>query len=76
MLTDWMGEGGHLVKLSGSYKGMNLVAEEIFCYGKVTRKYDEADKHFIKLEIWAENPRGEKTVTGAAVVALPSRQSA
>ncbi len=73
MLTDWLGEGGRLLKLNGSYRGMNLVHEEIFCYGKVTKKYTENNQNCARVEIWAENPRGEKTVTGAAVVALPSR---
>jgi acyl dehydratase len=76
MVTDWIGEKGALQKLNGSYRGMNLVHEEIFCYGKVTKKYTENDKNLARVEIWAENPRGEKTVTGTAVVALPSRASA
>jgi acyl dehydratase len=73
MLTDWLGEGGTLEKLNGSYRGMNLVHEEIFCYGKVIKKYVESGKNCARVEIWAENPRGEKTVTGVAVVTLPSR---
>jgi acyl dehydratase len=73
MVTDWMGGGGTLVKLDGSYKGMNNVHEEIFCYGRVKRKYEQDGRHYIRLEIWAENPAGEKTVTGSAVVMLPSR---
>jgi len=73
MLTDWLGEGGALVKLSGSYRGMNLVHEDIICNGKVTKKYVEDGRNCARLEIWAENPRGEKTVTGSAVVTLPSR---
>jgi len=73
MLTDWMGKSGTLVKLGGSYRGMNLVGEDIFCYGKVTRKYVEGNNHYVRLEIWAENPRQERTVSGSAVVKLPSR---
>jgi acyl dehydratase len=73
MLTDWLGEAGRLVKLDGSYRGINKVNEDIFCYGKVTKKYVEEDKYYARVEIWAENPQGEKTVTGAAVVTLPSR---
>ena len=73
MVTDWMGEGGTLLKLGGSYRGMNHGHEDIICQGKVTRKYVEDDKHCIRLEIWAENPRGERTVSGSAVVMLPSR---
>lgn len=73
MLTDWLGEGGTLVKLSGSYRGMNLVHEDIICNGKVTKKYVEDDKNCARVEIWAENPQGDKTVTGSAIVTLTSR---
>jgi acyl dehydratase len=73
-ITDWLGEGGTLLKLSGSYRGMNKVNEDIICNGKVTKKYVEDDKHLARVEIWAENPQGEKTVTGTAVVMLPSRE--
>jgi len=73
MVTDWLGGGGTLIKLSGSYRGMNKVQEDIICNGKITKKYTEEGKNYARLEIWAENPGGEKTVTGAAVVMLPSR---
>jgi hydroxyacyl-ACP dehydratase HTD2-like protein with hotdog domain len=73
MLTDWLGGGGTLVRLNSSYRGMNLVHEDIICNGKVTKKYVEDGKNCARVEIWAENPQGEKTVTGAAVVTLPSR---
>jgi acyl dehydratase len=74
MLTDWLGEGGVLLKLSGSYRGINKVNEDIICNGKVTKKYVEESKLCARVEIWAENPQGEKTVTGSAVVMLPSRE--
>jgi acyl dehydratase len=73
MVTEWMGEKGEMVKLTGNYRGMNLVNQEIFCYGKITKKYAEDDKNLVRLEIWAENPQGERTVSGSTVVALPSR---
>ena len=74
MVTDWLGEGGTLLKLSGSYRGMNKVHEDIICNGKVAKKYVEENKHLARVDIWAENPQGEKTVTGTAVVMLPSRE--
>ena len=73
MVTDWLGKQGRLVKLSGSYRGMNKVHEDIICNGKVTKKYIENGRNYTRMEIWAENPQGEKTVTGIAVVTLPSR---
>jgi acyl dehydratase len=74
MLTDWLGNGGTLVKLNGSYRGINKVNEDIICNGKVTKKYIEDNKYLARIEIWAENPQGDKTVTGNAVVELPSRE--
>lgn len=73
MLTDWAGDKGRLKKLSLSYKGMNFPGEPITCKGAVTGKYIEQDQHLITLKIWAENPKQEKTLSGIAVVSLPSR---
>jgi acyl dehydratase len=75
MVTDWIGEKGTLVKLSGSYRGMNKVHEDVICSGKVVKKYQEEGKNYARLEIWAENPQGDKTVTGNAVITLPSRNA-
>ena len=75
LMTDWAGEGGSLRQLSCSYRGMNFPGEEITCRGKVTKKYAENGHQCIECNIWAENPKGEKTVSGRAVVVLPSRGS-
>ena len=74
LVTDWMGDLGSLAKLSLSYKGMMLPDEALRCRGTVTKKYTEGETHLAVVNIWAENPRGEKTVTGSAVVKLPSRE--
>ena len=73
LVTDWLGDEGKLLKLNGSYRGMNKVHEDIICNGKVTKKYVEEGRNLARVEVWAENPQGEKTVTGAAMVALPSK---
>lgn len=73
MLTDWVGDKGSISKLSLSYKGMNFPGEALTCQGKVIKKYIEESRHLVTLRIWVENPRGEKTLTGTAVVSLPSR---
>jgi len=73
MITDWFGKDGTLLKLNGSYRGMNKVHEDIICNGRVTKKYEEDGKKLARVEIWAENPEGDKTVTGTAVVSLPLR---
>lgn len=72
MLTDWIGEKGELRKLSCSYKGMSYPGEKLTCKGEVTRKYEQNREHFVDCKVWAENPKGEKTVSGRAVVTLPA----
>jgi hypothetical protein len=37
----------------------------------VTRKYVEGGENFVDLEIWAENPKGERTAAGSATVSFP-----
>ena len=73
LMTDWIGEGGTLTKLSCSYKGMSYPGETLNLKGKVTKKYIEDNKHYVECNLWAENSKGEKTTSGRAVVVLPSR---
>ena len=73
LITDWIGEKGILHKLTCNYKGMNFPNDTITCRGHVTKKYIENGENYIECQIWAENPKTEKTVTGKAVVTLPTR---
>ncbi len=75
MVTDWAGEQGRLKQLTLNYRRMNFPGEALTCKGTVTKKYIEDGRHFVVCSLWAENPKGEKTVTGTAVVTLPSRGS-
>lgn len=73
LMTDWIGEKGMLRKLNCSYRGMNYPGEALTCQGKVTKKYVEGGEHYVECSLWVENPKGEKTVSGKAIVILPSR---
>ena len=73
LMTDWIGEQGSLRKLTCSYKGMNFPGETITAKGKVTKKYIEDREHRVECNIWVENPKGEKTASGIAIVITPSR---
>jgi acyl dehydratase len=73
LMTDWVGEEGWLRQLSCSYKGMNYPGENIILRGKVTGKHVEKGEHLVECSVWAENPKGDKTASGMAVVVLPSR---
>ena len=73
LLTDWIGEAGVLKELKCQYRGLNVPGVDLVCKGKVVKKYDEGGEHLVDCEIWTENPEGERTTTGIATVALPSR---
>jgi len=73
LVTDWMGEQGTLRKLTCNYRGMNFPGEAITCQGRVSKKYIEDGEPCIECNIWAENTKGEKTVTGKAIVTVPAR---
>jgi hypothetical protein len=45
------------------------------CRGVVTRTYLDGDQGLVDLEIWTENPQGQKTTPGTATVVLPRRGS-
>ncbi len=40
---------------------------------KYARKYVEDGEHRLATRIWAENPEGDKTIGGTAIVSLPAR---
>ena len=73
LVTDWIGGQGSLRKLSCSYKGMNFPGEALTCRGKVSKKYIEDNEHHVVCDIWLEDSKGEKTVSGRADVVLPAR---
>lgn len=75
LIIDWIGEQAVVNSFSCSYRGMNFPGEALLCRGKVTKKYVEDDKHYVECDIWVENPKGEKTVPGRAVVIVPSRDA-
>lgn len=86
LLTDWIGDGGFLARLSCQVRAMDYPrpmvslaipaeGEKWRCRGRVTRKYIDADKHCVDCEIWIENGSGQSTTYGYATVVLPSEHS-
>ena len=70
---DWLGEQGRIKKFGCQYRGMDELSQDITCRGVVMKKYQEGAQKFVELDIWTENPQGQKTTPGQAVVTLPSR---
>jgi acyl dehydratase len=73
LATDFAGEYGRLCKLSAQYRGMDQPGEKLVARGRVVKKRVEGGEHVVECEIWLENPRGEQTTVGTAVIALPTR---
>jgi acyl dehydratase len=73
LLHDWVGDIRAVRKFGCSYRGMDEPNQDIVCRGVITKKYSEGDQHFVELDIWTENPQGQKTSPGTAVVTLPAR---
>ena len=72
VLTNWIGEHGIIKKIGINYRGMFFPGEDITCKAFITKKYIEGTDHRIDLEIWAENPNGEKNAIGNATIVLPT----
>jgi len=74
MLHQWVGDGGTVKQVACQYRGMDMVNEDAICRGVVTKKSQQSGENIVELEVWAEDPKGQKTTPGTAVVSLPSRQ--
>lgn len=70
LVHDWIGNDGRIVKYGCSYRGMDFPNQDITCGGVVTKKYEDGGRKLVDLEIWTENPAGQKTTPGFATVEL------
>jgi acyl dehydratase len=72
--TDWAGVG-RVRKISVRFAALVRLGDVITCRGTVLEKRPTGagGDHDVELELWAENQKGEKVVTGRATVTLPSR---
>jgi len=73
LLTDWAGEKGLVKKMSVQYRGNAFPGQKLLCKGKVTKKYQKDGENLVELEIFVENPEGQKITPGTAIVALPKK---
>jgi acyl dehydratase len=71
-LTDWAGAGS-VRKLGVRFAGLVRLKETVTCRGRVLEKTIKDDAHTVELEVWTENSKGDKVITGRATLALPSR---
>jgi acyl dehydratase len=71
-LTDWAG-AGTVRKLGVRFAALVRLGDVVTCRGRILAKSSKDDVHLVDVEVWAENQRGEKVVTGKATLALPAR---
>jgi acyl dehydratase len=73
-VTDWVG-AGRVRKISVRFAALVRLGDVITCHGRVTgrRAPQGPEDGQVDLELWAENQKGEKVVTGRATVTLASR---
>lgn len=71
-LTDWAG-AGTVRRLGVRFAALVRLKDTVTCRARVLAKTSKDDRHLVDVEVWAENQRGEKVVTGRATLALPSR---
>ena len=71
-VTDWAGAGS-VRKIGVRFIGLVRLKDVITCRGRVLDKSSKDGVHTADVELWAENQKGEKVVTGRATVGLPSR---
>ena len=74
-VTDWFGVGT-VRKLGVRFAALVRLGDVVTCRGKVIAKRPGKDgdgPYLVDLELWAENQKGEKVITGKATAALISR---
>jgi acyl dehydratase len=73
LVTDWAGPGA-VRKLGVRFAAIVRLKDTVTCRGRVLAKSSKDRVNLVNLEVWAENQKGEKVVTGKATVTLPARE--
>jgi acyl dehydratase len=72
MISDWVGEG-RLRRYGIRFARQVWPGDTVTCKGRIRRKYVEGGKSYLEADVFAENQRGEKLITGMAVAEVPNR---
>jgi len=76
MLTNWIGDDGHLAELYCEIRRFNLVGDLTYCRGTVEScRARDATSGEVRVKIEAVDQRGDMNATGWAVVVLPRRRA-
>ncbi len=66
MITDWVGDG-KLRKYKVRFARQVWPGDTVTCKGKISKKYTQGGKNYIEADVFAENQRAEKLITGTIV---------
>ena len=72
MITHWVGDG-RLRRYKIRFGRQVWPGDTVTCKGKINRKYTEDGKNYLEADVFAENQRAEKVITGAIVAEVPSK---
>jgi acyl dehydratase len=75
LLTDWCGPLGWVRSLEVNFRRPTRHGEPLKCLGLITDKEDEGDKTLVKIDVFVEDPRGDRPTQGVAEVLIPARRS-
>ena len=68
LVSNWLGHGGRIRKLSCQYKGMDVPDKTLVCSGKVVRKTEDGGRRTADVQVWVTNEDGQTTTPGLATV--------
>jgi hypothetical protein len=75
LLTDWAGPRGWVKSLDVNFRRPTRHGEPLKCIGLITDKQDEGDQTLVRLDVFIEDPRGDRPTQGVAEVLIPARAS-
>jgi acyl dehydratase len=73
VVTDWMGDNGHLATIEARYHRFNYMGDVTWLRGRVTDKFERDGKAYARCTIEATNQRDEVTASAVAEAELPRR---
>jgi hypothetical protein len=72
LLTDWAGPLGRVRTLDLNYRRPTRHGEELKCIGLITDTHEDGPDTVVKLDVFIEDPRGDRPTQGVAEVLLPT----
>ena len=73
-LTDWLHKPWDICKTKIRFASNVFPGDMLTCGGTITRKYHENGEPRVDCQIWQENQKGEKILTGEATFVLPENR--